>query len=432
VERQNRIARAVCRYSKNVNEEHFQPFASVPIWNMLYQVGTLEGARCDAKDHHVQDVTIPAVGMAMTEALLIRWLKEPGDPVAEGEPIAEIETDKSAMDLESPAAGVLGRHLFEAGAMVSITSPVCRILDAGDTETTDESAEVSTPEEASTAQPPVFEGIFDELRHGAAESSPVAEGIIDQSASQLDHQSERRAPHTSSPRQRRLAREAADRAATAPVAANGRRREAIAARVSESWRTIPHFGVTRDIDASAVVSALAELRATRPDATLTDFLLHAFATAVATLPGGGESTGDVGLAVATPDGVMMPIIAGADQLAVGDLIEARQAATRRGREGRMSALDVSGQPIGSLSNLGALRVDSFTGIIPLGQLCLLTVGRIAPRLVVTAAGFAARQSMTATLNVDHRAVDGDVAARALDVFAQTFESVQSWVKGEQQ
>jgi pyruvate dehydrogenase E2 component (dihydrolipoamide acetyltransferase) len=250
--------------------------------------------------------------------------------------------------------------------------------------------------------------------------------------------SERRTPHTSSPRQRRLAREAAERAVASPqglgpVGVNTRRREAIASRVSESWRTIPHFAVTREIDASSAVNALRELRDTRPDATMTDLLLHAFGAVVASLAGAPtETSGDVGLAVATPDGVMMPVVGRADRLGVGDLMLARQAAAKRGREGRMSAADVAGQPLGSLSNLGALRIDSFTGIIPHGQLCLLTVGRIAPRLVVTDSGFGIRESMSATLNVDHRAIDGDVAARALDAFAQAFESVQTWVKGEQQ
>jgi pyruvate dehydrogenase E2 component (dihydrolipoamide acetyltransferase) len=72
--------------------------------------------------------------MAMTEALLLSWLKEPDDQVVEGEPIAEIETDKATMDLESPAAGTLGRHLFETGALVPIASPVCRILEPGEIE----------------------------------------------------------------------------------------------------------------------------------------------------------------------------------------------------------------------------------------------------------------------------------------------------------
>ena len=126
---------------------------------------------------------------------------------------------------------------------------------------------------------------------------------------------------------------------------------------------------------------------------------------------------------------MIPVVTGAAQLSPSDLIAARQDATRRGREGHLSKSDVTSTPVGSLSNLGALGVDSFTGIIPLGQLCLLTIGRIAPRLVPTDSGISTLQILQATLNVDHRAIDGDVAARALDVFAQALGSVQTWVNG---
>jgi pyruvate dehydrogenase E2 component (dihydrolipoamide acetyltransferase) len=167
-----------------------------------------------------------------------------------------------------------------------------------------------------------------------------------------------------------------------------------------------------------------------PEATMTDLLLHAFATAVISLP--GVTSGDVGLAVATPDGVMMPVIERADELTVAALVAARQAATLRAREGRLLDVDFVTKPGGSLSNLGTLGVDSFTGIVPLGQLCLLTVGQIKLRPVISADGeFSLRDTLHATLNVDHRVIDGDVAARALNVFGTTFGSEQTWMKGEQ-
>jgi pyruvate dehydrogenase E2 component (dihydrolipoamide acetyltransferase) len=457
-------------------------------------------------------VTIPALGMAMTEALLLTWLKKPGDAVGEGEPIAEIETDKATMDLESPAAGTLGRHLFEAGALVPIASPVCRILEPGEIEPGDtvlddtvlddtvpddtvpddtvpgdtvpddtvpaaagdshdpaasESAQASAS--APVAAPAAF-GIYDELHpvetlapsvfDKPAATAPAARQTVAAPPAAVARVAApavatvastaagaHRAPHTMSPRQRRLAREAAaagtsngagssNGAASSKGAASpaGRRREAIAQRVSEAWRTIPHFAVTREIDGSAAVKALKALRVERPDATMTDLLLHAFAVAADWLGVATSiaSAGDVGLAVATPDGVMMPVVTGAAKLSASDMIAARQDATRRGRDGHLSKTDVTSTPVGSLSNLGALGVDSFTGIIPLGQLCLLTIGRIAPRLVPTENGFSTAQTLQATLNVDHRSIDGDVAARALDVFAQALGSVQTWANGGQE
>jgi pyruvate dehydrogenase E2 component (dihydrolipoamide acetyltransferase) len=407
----------------------------------------------------VRDVTIPALGMAMTEALLMTWLKQPGDPVVEGEPIAEIETDKATMDLESPAAGSLGRHLFDAGALVPIASPVCRILEPGEVEPSDDAAAGDSTASAVTAasavpapasKPAAFAGIYDELHpvetlapsvfDGSTATAPVVPAAAPQAAS--GH----RLPHATSPRQRRLAREAAATetvttgttgttgSAVSPVA--GRRREAIALRVSEAWRTIPHFAVSREIDGSAAVNALKALRGVHPDATMTDLLLHSFAAAaewLSTTTGfaSGPTSSDVGLAVATPDGVMIPVVSGAAELSPSDMIGARQDATRRGRDGHLTKTDVTSTPVGSLSNLGALGVDSFTGIIPLGQLCLLTIGRIAARLTPTDGGFSTTKTVQATLNVDHRAIDGDVAARALDVFAQALGSVQTWVNGGQ-
>lgn len=396
--------------------------------------------------------------MAMTEALLLSWLKQPGDTVVEGEPIAEIETDKATMDLESPAAGLLGRHLFDAGALVPIASPVCRILEAGEVEPTHDGPVTNAAAPIAPTAPaaePSFAGIYDELHpvetlapsvfDAPATPAPAtpAPAVAAPTAAPMTADGHR-APHAMSPRQRRLAREAAAAGATAPDGTSsgaassvaGRRREAIALRVSEAWRTIPHFAVSRDVDGSAAVAALKALRGERPDATMTDLLLHAFAPAADWLhtttgftSAPGSTSSDVGLAVATPDGVMIPVVTGAAQLSPSDLIAARQDATRRGREGHLSKSDVTSTPVGSLSNLGALGVDSFTGIIPLGQLCLLTIGRIAPRLIPTDSGISTLQILQATLNVDHRAIDGDVAARALDVFAQALGSVQTWVNG---
>jgi pyruvate dehydrogenase E2 component (dihydrolipoamide acetyltransferase) len=377
----------------------------------------------------VRDVTIPAVGMAMTEALLATWLKQPGDVVAAGEAIAEIETDKATMELESPAAGVLGAHLFATGSMVPIAEPVCRILEPGEVEVDalapDRPAGEAAPVAASVPEVPTYEGIFDELRTAEPEVVPSAVPVPEPPDGAIVG---RRTRHTQSPRQRRLARLAMQERASAVQSASGRRRDAIAALVAESWRTIPHFAVSRDVDATAVIDALRNVRQVRPAATVTDLLLHAFAVSMTALP--GSTSGDVGLAVATDDGVMMPVIADADALALADLVSARQAAVSRARDGRLADVDVSRTPAGSLSNLGAYGVDSFTGIIPLGQQCLMTIGRIAPRMVAQDRTFSIRDTMNATLNIDHRWIDGDGAARALDVFARALGSLDSWLRSE--
>ena len=348
----------------------------------------------------MREVTIPSVGMAMTEAVLNAWLKNPGDSVAVGEAIAEIETDKSSLDLESPSDGVLGRHLVSAGASVPVGQVIVRLLEPGEIEPHDNDgprAAAETAGDAGLAVP----GARDEM---------VRTGPED------------RVPHSLSPRKRRELREQADAEAQAASGRRGPRfRAAIAEHVSESWRTIPHFAVVRQIDARSVHESLAAMRGNGLPATVTDLLLRAFALAVE-----ADTAGDIGLAVATPDGVVIPVVAGVAGLGPAALVAARAAAVARGREGQLSARDLAAGPVASLSNLGGHGVDSFTGIIPAGQKLLLTTGTIADRPVAVDGLVTVRPSFAATLNVDHRHFDGDNAAGILAAFQSALDQSITW------
>jgi pyruvate dehydrogenase E2 component (dihydrolipoamide acetyltransferase) len=368
----------------------------------------------------VQDVTIPALGMAMTEAIVTHWYKEPGDAVTAGEVIADIETDKSSVELESPAAGVLGAHLVPEGGAVAVGAPVTQILDA-------DGADL-------LAGPPVVPPQDAAAPAGAGGSPPDDPVTLPRAMPSAPA----RAPHALSPRKRMLARLAAEADAAvapvpAPVPARSGRRGAIAEQVSQSWRTIPHFAVQREVDASEADSSLAALRAREPHATYTDLLLRAFALAVrsvslSTGAAGADTGGDMGLAVATGDGVMMPVIPRVADLAPSALVAARRAAVRRGREGRLAGYDLTSAPVASLSNLGGRGVDAFTGIVPVGQLLLLTVGRVAARPVAIEGRLAVRPTLIATLNVDHRYLDGDQAADVIEAFDREFSAVRAWAE----
>lgn len=426
----------------------------------------------------VQDVTIPSLGMAMTGAVLTRWYKEPGDAVAAGDAIAEIETDKSAVDLESPADGVLGPHLVAEGDEVPVGGSVTRILDDAADLASGAAASVPGGEAPAAYNPDPFPVPADTAPApptpvSARAAAPAVDGVS-AGGTTFPHA---RAPHKLSPRKRMLARLAAEAAANdtatekaqdpertdpapppAPVPADaGRagtvhvgtvpadagltgRRAAVAQAVTESWRTIPHFAVQREIDASDADACLAALRARAPEATYTDLLLRAFAVAVSAVAfladGGGQpgrgSSGDVGLAVATPEGVMMPVVPDVPALAGPELVAARQAAVRRGRAGRLTARDLASGAVGAVSNLGARGVDSFTGIVPAGRRLLLTTGRIAGRPVAIDGRLAVRTTLIATLNVDHRYFDGDRAADVLEAFDREFRALRTWAgEGDQ-
>ena len=348
----------------------------------------------------MRDITIPAVGYAMTEALLVRWLRQPGDAIEMGEAVAEIETDKASADLEAPAAGVLGRHRFEAGATVPVGVALAVVLEGGESESEDPEA-----------------GVTSESPESMTEAEPTAATQDTGAATQP--------PHRLSPRQRAevAAATAVPNDTPAPIANAESQRERyraiIAASVSESWRTIPHFTVTRDIAAEAIVRIRASREAAgRHVPTVTDLLIRALALALAEGP---EPVSNIGLAVATPAGVVIVPVRDPAALSLEDLATARALAVDKAKAGQLSRDDLSPRPACTLSNLGAYGIDSFTGIIAVGQRSLLTVGRIARRVVAIDEQVTLRWSFMATLNADHRLIDGADAAMILGRFADAVE-----------
>jgi pyruvate dehydrogenase E2 component (dihydrolipoamide acetyltransferase) len=351
------------------------------------------------------EIVIQAVGVAMEEALLTRWLKQPGDTIAVDDIVAEIDTDKASMDVISPYAGTLGPHLAAEGEVVPVGAAIVVVLDGS--EQAQDSPSESAPPEASA-------------QNGAAAASPDEPQTPGDDAP---------TPHRLSPRARRLAAQgeatAQPQESAAPAAPNAtgtsRFRELIATKVAESWREIPHFTVSREVNAEALQAQLAVLRADGfdPKPTLTDLLLVALARAL-----DDDGPVDLGLAVATEHGVVMPVVRDVLGQTPAELASLRQRAVERARAGKLNQDDLSATPSSTLSNLGAFGVDSFTGIVASGQTSLLTVGRILPRVVADQNREISVQMMfDATLNADHRTVDGADAARLLAQFAEAVETM---------
>jgi pyruvate dehydrogenase E2 component (dihydrolipoamide acetyltransferase) len=347
----------------------------------------------------VNEILIPSVGVGMTEALVLAWLKEPGDPVAAGEAVVEIETDKATMELESPSAGFLGPHLAEAGSVVPVGMVVAVVSAESDAQAGQLEKLPDSPPAANLPSP-----------SRAADLSPG--------------ESEVRTPHRLGPRGRRL-RPGQPVDPEGPAGLTGdpaRYRKLIAEKVSTSWRLIPHFAVTREVNAEPMIDALEHFRAmaTEPRPTMTDLLLRSLALALSAT--GHERPGDIGLAVATPRGVVIPVVEAIHDLSVHQLAGARLDAVERAMGGRLNEADLELIPVSTLSNLGPQGVDQFTGIIAVGHLSLLTVGRARKRVAVEEDdSIRPRLTFCATLNVDHRSYDGADAARLLVAFAEAAE-----------
>ena len=354
----------------------------------------------------------------MQECVLVEWIVPPGASVAEGDDVAVIETDKSTMELTAPSAGHLGRHRYDTGAHVPVGEVIAYVLLDGEREPEGQVDGGVTAEPGSmpdTAAPEPHE-IPDAPPTGSA-STPVAPA--GRPPSPL---ARRRA---ASPRARRLQQEAkaaADPGATeAAHGANGpaamanrsaagtyyrpaeRHRAAIAESVLRSWTTIPHFTVSRDIPADALVRLLGAQRSAGVPLTFTDLLLKVFAQALAQAL--ELQAPPLGLAVATDHGVVIPVVANPGPRGLADLATVRAAAVERARAGRAEATDAL-RPIATLSNLGSMGVRAFTGIIPLGQQILLTTGAVEDRATFTEHGITRRRVFDATLNLDHRSYDG--------------------------
>ena len=369
-------------------------------------------------------IVMPALGVAMSEGTLIAWLKRPGDAVRKGEPVMEIETDKTTVEVESPCDGFLGAHLFRPGAAIPVGVEMTRVLEPTDATS---SADASPAVEAPAGPDGHGQG-----QTPAALASDDGPGVT--RGTDHDVAPGQRAPSRLSPRERRLARERELAGGARPqaegsdgqapvvarVAASGKHRELIAAKVAESWRTIPHFAVVREVDASAMQALRARWADDQERPSLTDLMLRALALALR--DSGEPGPIDVGLAVATPHGVAIPVIRGVLALDWGSLRRERTAAVARARDGRLLPADLANPPRATLSNLGLNGVDSFTGVIALGQMSLLTVGRVAARPWVANRQLTVRDSFPATLNVDHRYLDGEDAARMLMAFTAAAEN----------
>lgn len=379
----------------------------------------------------MEEVFVPALGMALEEVVLVRWFKEPGEQVAEGDAVAEIETDKAVLELESPAAGRLSHHAYPAGTHVKPGATVTHVLAEGETAPATPADTSAVDQESVAASPTVASPI----EGGTTKVGPDTEPATLPAA-----RSGERTPHRLSPRQRRLAAEAAEAArqatgearpeelapsegelsaesepsarATTSADERGRRhRRAVADLVTRSWQTVPHFVVNRELRAETVLDVLSSWRTAVPALTLTDLLLRAFALAL--VERHGTTSIDLGLAVATDNGVAIPVIRQVPSLDLAELALRRAAAVDRAKSARLASEDAE-TPVSTISNLGRYGVDSFTGVIPLGQTSLLTVGRAAQRPVVEGGRLAVGTTVQVAINVDHRSWDGQHAAELLE------------------
>ncbi len=390
-------------------------------------------------------VVMPALEMAQETGKLISWLKKEGDSVAKGEPLLEIETDKAVMEIESPGDGVLAGVRVQPGAEVPVGRTIAWIVRPGEVPPADEVATASGRKTTAVAPSGVSS-----LAHAnqGAESSAQAVRI--------------------SPKARRLANErginladvrgsgangeilASDilaatesNAVASPTIVNSGSPIArlMAERTTQSWTTVPHFFVVREVDAGDLNEARKKLGAEIETShgiklTHTDLLAALVARILLRHPRMNASwTGEgvranaeinIGLAMAVEDGVVAPVIHSADKATLIEIATQRRNLTERARSGKLRPSDLAGGTF-TISNLGMFGVDAFTAIIIPPQAAILAVGRIADRVVPIEGRVEVRSMMTLTLSSDHRVVDGVRAAEFLRDLVEAIGSPHQWL-----
>jgi pyruvate dehydrogenase E2 component (dihydrolipoamide acetyltransferase) len=406
----------------------------------------------------MKTVIMPKFGFTQEDAQLVRWLKQAGQTVEQGEPIAEVTTDKVNMEVEAPASGTLAGLRAKEGETVPVTAVIAYILAPGETpppeaEAAPQPAAASpAPESARVQVSPVAARLAAEQGVDArqvAGSGPGGRVTRRDVEAYLAGDGKVRA----TPAARRAARElgvplgatpgsgprgrvqAGDVRAAEPAAPSagvkiiplaGMRRT-IAARMQRSAQEAPHITFDIDVEVSAA-EALREqvnrrLTEGQPRVSLTALIARATAWALRRHPLlNSRLEGDnilvlpgihLGLAVALEEGLIVPVVRDADRKGVLQLAAEIADLSERARSNRLLPDDVA-EGTFTISNLGMFGVDRFTAILNPPQAGILAIGRVARRVVPDEADRpVVRPTLTLTLSADHRVVDGAVAARFL-------------------
>ena len=390
-------------------------------------------------------VVMPALEMAQETGKLIAWRKREGDRVAKGEPLLEIETDKAVVEIEAPGDGVLAGISARDGAVVPVGQTIAWLVQPGEAVPADTApnetgrthgSALSPDVEAARAHPerssadmtqderrrvgPEAIRISPKARRLARErgidlatirgSGPSGEILADDIDSALDQSP---IPNQSTiATQSPIPNQSAIRNPQSAISSSFR---LMAERTTASWTTVPHFFLTRDVDARALVAA----QASSPDLTHTDRLIALVAQALRKHPrmNGGGADVNVAIAIAISDAVVTGVVRAADTLSLAAISARRRELTERARGGRLQPADIAGATF-TISNLGMYHVDAFTAIIVPPQAGILAVGTIADRVVAVDGTPVVRPMMTLTLSCDHRAVDGVRGAAFLNDLAE--------------
>lgn len=408
------------------------------------------------------NITMPALSPTMTEGNLAKWLKKEGDKVKPGEVIAEIETDKATMEVEAVDEGILGRILVPAGTeKVPVNDVIAVLLEEG--ESGDQLLVVSDQKKVPSpgvaiAPPPspsgrgkdgtAVQGEGLQTRDdkgGRLKASPLAKRIAAQSNIDLSRikgtgpggrivRSDVASDKSQAGRNHTPGNLVTHHEQLVTELSNNQIKKITAARLLESKQTIPHFYLTVDCRIDNLLAARAAINEQAKGAyklSVNDFIIKAAAAALKSYPAANVSwsekavlqysNADISVAVATPNGLITPIIRSAEQKSLPEISAEMKDLAERARAGKLKPQEFQGGTF-TISNLGMFGVKDFAAIINPPQSCILAVGAGIEQPVVENGQIKIGTVMSVTLSTDHRSVDGAVGAEWLQHFKRYIEN----------
>jgi pyruvate dehydrogenase E2 component (dihydrolipoamide acetyltransferase) len=406
------------------------------------------------------EIKLPRLGQGMESGTIVKWLKSEGDQVEKGEPLYELDTDKVTQEVEADASGVLLKIAVQDGE-VEVGKTIAVIGEAGE--------QVETPAEAKVEETPQEEGSPAPAREAERERGRQASAR--EQVTELRRAIDGGGRIKASPLARRIARErgidlgsvagtgpegrvvaedverAAATGAPIPAAATTQAlpvsggvqiepltsmRKTIARRLTEAWQApVFQLGVTVDMErAQSVRAKLVELQRDGAKPTLSDLLTKVCAAALmrhravnALYTGEAielHPTANVGIAVAIPNGLVVPVIRSAERLNVAEIANVRAELVERARAGKLQQGDLDGGTF-TISNLGMYGIERFIAVLNPPQAAILAVGSVEDKVVAVDGQPVVRPRMEITLTCDHRAVDGATGAEFLSSVKQFLE-----------
>ena len=380
-------------------------------------------------------VIMPKFGMAQEEATIVRWYKQEGEHVERGEPLLEVMTDKVNMDVEAPASGVLLKAKYTVDDVVPVTVIIGYIGEPGEEIVEEEPPRVTKPVPRVVSAPAAPHAAA-KVVSGKVKATPAARRLAREKGIDLSHVS-----GTGPDGLIRTEDVEAYVPLEAPVEGElvplKGVRKIIAQRMEASWHAAPHISFTVSIDMTEAEARRTEWNAARgdeePRLSVTGLIIKAVADLLprhrylnASLRGEEvllHHAVNVGMAVARDEGLIVPVLKGADRLTLGEIAFQCSDLAERAREGKLTPDEVTGGTF-TVSNLGMFGVEQFTAIINPPESAILAVGTLGPEPVVVGGNVEVRQRMRATLSVDHRVADGALAGRFLQDLRKTLEAPQ--------